>query len=165
MITKDQFRLQMERLIDTFGDRFPAQRELMIWESVDDLEYSQVIRIVDSFIRKSKTAPLPADFGEAVALERKSTGSKTYALGELQPRETCRCLDCADSGFIRLERIAGHQAWAKFETGSAPCHCDRGALISRNQKYNLGPQFNDAWRSSYKILPAYESRVSTMSNK
>lgn len=164
MITREQFRLQIDRLTDTFGEKnFPDQRSAMIFDYVCGLEYETVIAIVDSFIRSSKYAPLPADFSEAVKEATKGVGAREHALGEIQPKEIARCWDCADSGFIRLQRIDSYEAWAKFETGSAPCHCSRGKelILKAKQKAKnpteLGPQFNDDWKKIYKIMPEYEN--------
>ncbi len=153
-ITRDQFQLQIDRLTDTFGgNKFPDQRSAMIWDDVSDLPYETVIAIVDTFIRNSKFAPLPGDFSEAV----KACGIqiKRYALGETQPREIARCHDCMDSGFIRLTRNETFEPWAKWESGSAPCHCHRGKMLIEAGKrkpkdpIDLGAQFNDSWLRSY----------------
>lgn len=155
-ISKDQFYLQTERLVNAFGERsFPEQRTLMIWESVSGLEYGTVIKIVDRFIRESKTAPLPVNFFEAVKAES-GAGPKRYALGEIKPKELAQCLDCGDSGFIRLERKDEFEEWAKWQIGSAPCACYRGReLVESGRKHNFGPRFNEEWKKSYKIISVY----------
>ncbi len=160
MITKDQFYLQMDRLKDCFGDhKFPDQREAMLWEMVHGHDYAVMIYVVDMFIRNAKSAPLPAEFAEAIG--KVSTGSKKYALGEIQPREIAKCHDCADSGFIRLERNETFEKWAKWITGSAPCHCDRGRLLiaagtrTKPTPTDFGPQFAEHWLKSYSIVPSY----------
>jgi hypothetical protein len=173
-ITRDQFYLQIERLSDTFGEKyFPEQRTLMIWETVSDLEYNTVIAVVDAFIRNSKHAPLPSDFIEAVRDATKNTKRK-YSLGEIQPREIAQCFDCGDSGFIRLKRNETFETWAVWETGSAPCHCYRGKmLIDAGQRkpknpIDLGPQFGEHWKNSYTVLAEYENSTSnsdTVKNK
>lgn len=159
-ITREQFHLQIDRLVDTFGDRhFPDQRVQMIWEVVDGLSYQTVIAIVDSFISESKHAPLPVDFKKAV----RESGHKArqYALGEIQPKEIAKCWDCGDSGFIRLKRKENFEEWAKWQTGSAPCYCFRGKQLieagKRNPKgpIDFGPQFNDRWKNSYEIISAH----------
>ncbi len=160
-VRREQFQLQIDRLSDTFGDKhFPEQRVLMIWEVVEGLDYGSVIALTDGFIRASKFAPLPSDFSEAAKDFKRS--SRRYALGEIQPQEIARCLDCGDSGFVRLTRKDGAAAWAKWATGSAPCHCGRGrellfkAANRAKGPLDLGPQFSQAWESSYAVVPAYE---------
>lgn len=163
-ITREQFRLQMDRLCDCFGDKyFPDQREMMMWDSAENHEYPTVIAVVDSFIRTSKTAPLPVDFSNALS---ESGGKKfKYALGELRPIEICQCMDCADSGFIRLKRKEQFAEWAKWQTGSAPCHCHRGRMAieaaARKPKHplDLGPQFGDRWRNSYSVVSEYKQAM------
>lgn len=159
IINREQFRLQMNRMIDTFGDRyFPEQRELMIWECVEGLPYYTVIRLVDKFIRGAKHAPLPQDFSEAVASEMRAGGVRRLTLGDIHPREMSQCWDCADSGFIRLLRNSEHEDWATWPAGSAPCHCSRGRDLIAKAKfknYELGAQFCEHWKQSYTIVPAY----------
>ncbi len=161
-ITRDQFQLQIDRLADTFGDRFfPEQRTLMIWDYVRGIEYSIVISIVDGFIRGSKTPPLPSDFSQATAEVARSSGRK-YALGEIKPREICKCFDCADSGFVHVIRIDGHDEWAKWENGSASCHCPSGReLIAAAKRMksptDLGSQFSEHWKKSYRISPEFSA--------
>lgn len=158
-ITRDQLSVQLDRLIDTFGDKaFSDQRIALIWEIVNGLEYSQVISIVDGFLKKSRHAPLPDDFSQAAKDFRRS--SRDYALGEIRPREIAQCLDCGDSGFIRLSRNTEFESWAKWQTGSAPCHCARGDQLieaARRMKspMELGPKFNENWLKSYSVIPAY----------
>ncbi len=158
-VRREQFNLQIDRLVDTFGDKhFPEQRILMIWEVVEGLDYNSVIALVDGFIRGSKFAPLPSDFSEAAKDFKRTV--RRYSLGEIQPKELAQCRDCADSGFIRLERRENAQPWAKWATGSAPCHCGRGKELiykcsKRKNPLDLGPQFNSAWDTSYRIRPEY----------
>lgn len=160
-ITKEQFQLQIDRLCDAFGDnRFPDQRVRMMWDSAEENDYGVVIGVVDSFIRGSKYAPLPSDFSLAI-FEATIGTKKKFCLGEVQPEEIAKCKDCGDSGFIRLIRNQAFEEWAKWETGSAPCHCYRGKMAidaaKRKPKNStdLGPQFADFWRSSYSIISAY----------
>jgi len=157
-INHAQFRLQVDRLVDTFGERaFSDQRETMIWEMVQGLDYDFVIAIVDSFIRGAKQAPLPADFSEAIAKAEKH-GAKLYRLGENRPKEIARCRSCADSGFARVVRKDGADAWAKWSHGSAPCHCARGRELieagrrMRPSPFDLGGQYGDHWTKSYRII-------------
>jgi hypothetical protein len=158
-IDRYQFKLQMDRLIDVFGEKhFSEQRELMLWECCRGVRYPLVIAVVDNFIRKSKSAPLPIEFAEAIAAAEKTAGDKRYFLGEIQPKAIAKCFDCGDSGFIELKRKPEHEEWAKWGSGSAPCHCARGKLVSENKKHELGPQFSDRWRSSYTVIPAYTGR-------
>lgn len=84
----------------------------------------------------------------------------SFALGEIQPKNIAKCWDCGDSGFIRLRRLPEYEEWATYESGSAPCHCDRGlALIAagklRKPPIYFGPQFNELWTKSYEIDPAW----------
>ena len=164
MITRDQFRLQMERLKDAFGDhKFPDQREVMLWESSEGHDYGVIIHVVDMFIRNSKTAPLPSEFAEAVGKAANSLGARKFALGEIQPSDKAKCWDCGDSGFVRLVRNETFAPWAKWSSGSAPCHCLRGRdLIAAGKRMrpspvDFGPQFSDDWHSSYSINPSWES--------
>lgn len=156
MITRDQFALQIDRLIDTFGEKaFSAQREHLIWESVDGLEYANVIAIVDEFIRNSRHAPLPGEFSKAASDYRKH--NKRYALGEVKPMELANCKDCLDSGFVLVTRKSEFQRWAKWQSGSAACHCERGreliqAGLRRKSPIDLGSQFSDHWSTSYDIV-------------
>lgn len=168
MTTREQFLIQMDRLKDTFGERhFPNQRTAMIWDMISELEYQILISIVDSFIKRSKYAPLPIDFSEA--LKEYEPKQKRYSLGELQPKEIAKCWDCADSGFIRLERLEKFDKWARWHSGSAPCHCHRGKqLIDAGKRMkrpiDFGPQFNNSWLSSYKIINEYEELSGVISN-
>ena len=152
-VTRDEFQFQFSRLIDAFGDKgFSEQRELMIWSILKNLPYVAVIGIVDNFIRCAKYPPLPADFSEAVS---KCGVKGEMILGDIQ--EIAKCQDCDDSGFVRLERLPQHDAWAKWIQGSAPCHCNRGSMLIEAGKrmkpkaHDAGPQFNDYWRRSYRI--------------
>lgn len=159
MITKEQFDAQLGRLIDTFGDRaFSEQRAYMIWKTVSHLTRDDFQDIVDNFIRCAKQAPLPAEFSEAVS--KKGGRGGVLVLGELRPKETALCHDCADSGFVRLWRKDGADDWAKWVIGSAPCHCQRGAelieVAKRKRKVDLGPQFSDYWRRSYSVMRPYD---------
>lgn len=162
MITREQFQLQIDRLTDTFGDKaFPDQRVSMIWESAQEHLYPTVIAVVDQFIRNSKSAPLPGDFAEALSASKSE--KRKYALGELRPKEICQCMDCADSGLIRLTRKESFEEWAKWSSGSAPCHCFRGRMAieaaARKPKHplDLGTQFSDHWRNSYSVIREYEA--------
>jgi hypothetical protein len=149
------FDSQFVRLRQAYGERyFTIQHSEIIWRYVGELSLGEFSDVVENFIAESHKAPTPSQFSEAVKIYRKS--KKPYALGELQPNPFCR--DCGDSGFIRLKRIVGFEPWAKFETGSAPCHCNRGkmaieaALKIKGSPIDLGTQFNDCWATSYKII-------------
>lgn len=88
---------------------------------------------------------------------------KKYALGQIQSKDEAQCWDCADSGFIRLTRKEVYEPLAKFESGSAPCHCDRGravisAALRKSPPLDLGPQFNELWLKSYEICPEYTEK-------
>lgn len=156
-IDQYQFKLQMDRLIDAFGDKpFSEQRELMIWESCKGSSYNLVIAVVDDFIRKSKAAPLPIEFAEAIAEAEKASGLVRHHLGEVRPKEFAKCFICGDSGFVRLKRNKEFEAWAKWQIGSAPCHCTQGLKVTKNKKHDFGPQFAEHWLKSYTTLPAYE---------
>lgn len=156
MINRDQLRIQLDRLADTYGDKsFSAQREELIWEAVEGLEYAQVIKIVDEFIGKSRNAPLPNDFSEAAKQYTKS--KNRYALGEHKPHDEAKCQDCLDSGLVELERNQKYESWAKWAQGHAPCHCSRGsevmaAGLRRKNPVNFGPQFNVRWLDSYRVV-------------
>lgn len=160
-VSHDQFTIQITRLKETFGEKvFSEQRKLMIWNALQELEYQELISIVDSFIRSAKHPPLPIDFIEAA--KGYYRGKKKLALGEFAPKAQAKCFDCGDSGFIRLVRRDQFQPWAKWHRGSAPCHCDRGfkAIIAAGKmkpSTNLGPQFRDDWCNSYEVYPAYRS--------
>lgn len=165
MITKDQFRIQIDRLCDTFSDNaFSDQRVAMIWDIVDGLAYPTVIAIVDGFISSAKHAPLPDDFKKA-AHGFSGKQKRNYALGEVKPFEEAHCKDCGDSGLIRLQRKYGHDEWARYDSGSAPCHCHRGAeLIEAGKRrakepIDFGPQFGEHWLKSYGIVSSYTGRV------
>lgn len=160
IINRDQLKLQIDRLVDVFGDKnFSEQRELMIWEAVDGLDYFQVVSMVDNFIRSSDRAPKPSEFSEcARGLNREKT---KYSLGEERP-DGYRCADCRDSGQVHVSRIEGHESWAKAPSGYAPCHCDRGrqAIIAAKRTLyptDLGAQYGPHWESSYRILRGTES--------
>lgn len=157
IVSRAQFDLQVDRLSDTFGDRyFPEQRTLMMWDAAKGKDYDAIIGVVDNFIRCAKQAPLPAEFSVAVSEATKGS-QKKYALGDLQPKEIASCRDCADSGFIRLLRNKEYDEWAKWQCGSAPCHCYRGKALGIAAKKaksscDLGPQFGEHWRKSYSVL-------------
>lgn len=161
MITRAQFQIQIDRLVDTFDDRyFSDQRVHMMWQAADGHEYHTVIGVVDSFIRSSKQAPLPADFSAAFAEISRNSGHRKYSLGEIQPEEICKCFDCGDSGFVRVIRKPQFEEWAKWNAGSAPCHCDRGEKLieaAKRQKSptDLGGQFSEHWMQSYSVMPAH----------
>lgn len=165
IVSRDQLSLQLDRLIDTFGDKaFSDQRVALIWEVVEGLEYSQVIAVVDEFLKRSRYAPLPGEFSDALKDARRSR--RQFALGDLQPIEIAKCWDCADSGFIRVVRKRDYESWAKWDSGSAPCHCHRGRMAieaARKLKspIDLGPQFSDRWRTSYEPNPAYTEHSTT----
>lgn len=159
-VRREQLEIQLDRLEQTFGDKaFSEQRALMIWNAVSHLDYQSVIGIVDGFIRSSKFAPLPQEFFEAA--KGYEAQSKNYSLGECVPREIARCLDCGDSGFAPVVRRHEFEAWALWESGSAPCHCSRGAEMLEAGKrrkpkpIDFGSQFNDRWKLSYSISPVY----------
>jgi len=159
MIAREQFDAQLNRLIDTFGDRaFSEQRSFMIWKIVAHLDREDFQEIVDNFIRCAKHAPLPAEFSEAVG--KRGGRGLALVLGEMRPLVEANCKDCCDSGFIRLHRSEGAETWAKWAVGSAPCHCVRGAELieaaKRKRKVDLGPQFADHWLKSYSIIPPIE---------
>lgn len=164
-VTRDQFSVQLDRLIATFGDKaFSDQRVHLIWEALDGLDYANVITITSGFIRESRYAPLPADFAKAAREFRRNR--RLYALGEIQPAASCVCMDCGDSGFVRVARKDSHEAWAVWRIGSAPCHCDRGRqLIEAGRRMrsptDFGPQFEDRWLKSYEIMPAWDNREQT----
>lgn len=153
MINKDQLRIQIDRLVDTYGDKpYSEQREHLIWLAVEGLEYGQVIKMVDSFISEMRMAPLPNDFSLQAKLYTKN--KNRFALGEAQ--ENPICFDCRDSGFVELVRKTEYEPWATWQSGSAPCHCVRGEQLiaaGKRQKHptHFGPQFSDAWRTSYSI--------------
>jgi hypothetical protein len=153
-VTRDQFALQMDRLIDAFGEKaYGAQREHLIWEAIDGLAYAQVIAMVSDFIGRMHKAPLPKDFSDAAAVCGRD--KKRYALGEYQPLEQALCRDCADSGFIRLLRKDAFEKWAKWDTCSICCHCDRGAKAKdaamRMQRPTEIARFDDRWLTSYAV--------------
>jgi hypothetical protein len=155
MIRREQLSIQIDRLVDVYGDKsFSEQREHLIWQAVEGLEYAQVIKMVDVFISEMRMAPLPNDFSLAAKLYTRNKNH--FALGEEQPHETAKCNDCLDSGFVNLSRQEPHEEWAKWANGSAPCHCARGEQLiaaGKRQKSptHFGPQFSDAWRNSYSI--------------
>jgi hypothetical protein len=168
-ITRDQFRLQIDRLVDAFGDRaFSEQREHMIWEIVKPFDYPPIISVVDDFIRGSRHAPLPADF--VTSTRSLGRGSRAYALGEIQPIDMAKCWDCGDSGFIRLRRKPTFDKWAKWDIGSAPCHCTRGwqlieTGLRRKVPLDFGSQFSDYWRNSYEVMPAYSGHTTVTNDE
>ncbi len=149
MITRDQLRLQIDRLCDTYGDKpFSDQREHLIWEAVEGLEYAQVIKMVDEFISRMRNAPLPNDFSEAAKLYGRA--KERYALGEDKPIEEANCKDCLDSGLIRATVPSDVYQKGGRVSGFAPCHCQRGAQIiaaglRRKHPIHFGPQWRPDW--------------------
>lgn len=126
-VSRGQLDVQLERLEECFGERhFGEQRSRMIWLAVEGLEYGDVITIVDTFIKRSKHAPLPQEFTDA-AREYKRTGRS--ALGEDQPNPNCH--DCRDSGFM----------WVTYrgKSGWGPCACDRGRQLIEADRRRTRP--------------------------
>lgn len=144
MINRDQLRIQIDRLIDTYGDKaFSSQREELIWEAIQGLEYAQVIKMIDEFISRMRNAPLPSDFSESAKQYSRKVG---YALGENKPIEIANCKACLDSGLkgVKVQRDTYEKGG--FVSGYGPCHCDRGAeLIAagkrRKNPIDFGGQF------------------------
>lgn len=152
-IQREQLSLQIDRMVDVWGEKaFSDQRELSIWETVEGLEYSQVISIVDGFIRTSRYAPLPQDFKEASREFTRAT--KRYALGENWPHDLALCKDCLDSGFCYVTRNENYEPWATAPGGNAPCHCNQGKRLieaARRKNTDLGGQFGPHWENSYRL--------------
>lgn len=158
-MTDGQFKIQLDRLKIAFGEKpFDHQRLYLIRDSLRHLSYEQFERMVDRFIREKKPndPPLPKDFAEIAKIE--GGQKRKIALGEYYPQELAECWDCGDSGFIRLVRNEDYDEWAKWDRGSAPCHCDKGRQVSQNKKHNLGLQFNETWKKSYSVLPCYTAQ-------
>ncbi len=154
-ITRDQMSLQIDRLVDVFGEKaFSEQRQHMIWEVLDGLDYKLVIGIVDMFIRANKYAPLPVDFSKAC--EGMDRGGMKRQLGEYAEHPACG--DCHDSGFVSVERKDEHEEWARCAGGSAACHCERGRQVlftlrnSPKHPVDLKCQWGPQWEASYAIV-------------
>lgn len=162
-VTKPQLDIQIDRLIETFGEKFfSSQRIVMIWDAVEGLEYASVISIVDEFISSAKHPPLPKDF--SIAAKDYKRDLVSFSLGEHAPFESAKCLDCGDSGFVHIERKKEFEPWARAHSGSAPCHCNRGrgaieAMKRLRRPVHLTRQFGPDWELSYKILPVYSAHT------
>lgn len=66
-----EFNEQVKRLSDTYGAQHYRQERLSIlWGQVRDYGADWFKRVVSGLISLHRQAPLPADFGEAIALER-----------------------------------------------------------------------------------------------
>lgn len=72
-MTQIDFDIEMKRLVEVFGPQmFSKGRLALIWSSCASLSRESFRRIVDGFIRTMRTAPLPRDFTESAAHERKN---------------------------------------------------------------------------------------------
>lgn len=164
-MTIECFNVQMARLRETFGARaYPSTREELIAKALKHLDDAAITTLITGFIASAKHAPTVEDIAKGA---REFNSQKhTYALGEHRPREIAKCFDCADSGFVRVKRLANHATWAKWHEGSAPCHCYRGKLAIEAAKrlrspVDLGAQYNHLWRSSYEIMPYHSAQPPT----
>ena len=150
-MTREIFDQQIGRLRVRWKNAFDPEFVSLLANRIGDAPNDAFVEVVNSIIgsRPVSKPPLIEDFTTPLKAYARS-GRKRYALGEPQPNASCR--DCQDSGFIRLVRKPEFESWARFHTGSAPCHCGRGKLVSQSAKHDFGPQFNDRWLKSYDIL-------------
>lgn len=156
-MNREIFDQQITRLKTRWKNSFDPEFVSLLALKMAYVSNESFVETVNAFIgdRPVSQPPLLQDFIKATGASQRSSESRRYQLGEIRPKNLCECRDCGDSGFIRLSRKPQFEAWARYESGSAPCHCSNGRLVSQNTKYNLGPQFSRAWESSYQVVPTY----------
>ncbi len=158
-MTKELFVVSMKRMANCFGQNFyNTERTEAIWQLCKIHEDDVFYKTCNRLINNSRMPPLPKEIADMARTVASTTGSVTteLALGEYRPKEISKCYDCADSGFIRLTRIDTFEPWAKWQSGSAPCHCGRGELVSKSNYRLYGPQFKEFWEKSYDVNPIYQ---------
>lgn len=156
-MNREVFHEQVKRLQTRWKNAFDEEFVALLGAKMYAVSNETFVDVVNQFIgdRPVSKPPLLQDFMQATGAASRSSTKKVYHLGDIRPKALAECMDCGDSGFVRLRRRASHDEWARFEVGSAPCHCKQGKQVSLNQKYNLGPQFNRLWEKSYEIISEY----------
>lgn len=164
-MTHECFVVNINRIQREFKGTFGQSRLEMIKKRFIPVDDGEWIKICDSIIAYERSLPTLKEF-EKYGLETLLSRKKhTYSFGEIQPKEIAKCWDCGDSGFIRLTRKQVFEAWARWATASAPCHCPRGIeLIEMGKRtkssHDFGIQFSELWLNSYEINPAYGEEAS-----
>lgn len=126
----NQFDIQMARLIGVYGDRaYGGERIKILFEMLRDWEPWWFEHQVTHFIINSRTAPLVADFREAMDQERARLAALTQ-LEKLQaedlPPNPNACIYCGDSGVLMCIHEKKTGFWA-FK-----CDCSFGKSDPRS---------------------------------
>jgi hypothetical protein len=125
-VTEAEFQKQMNRLAETFGAAsYKGDRVTMLWRRVKDFSSHWLERTVDGFVLGSRQAPLPADFEEAISLERERVWKAKKSDGLHEVRASYSCGVCKDTGVYVCSHPHKGGMWG-FR-----CHCERGIADAR----------------------------------
>lgn len=121
-----EFDAEMRRIGDTFGKKnYDLARTEMIWGFVREMEAKQFKSIVNHLIGSSRRAPLPVDFKEAAAAERRnSTGARDALSSDIK----CSC--CKDVGTIQAWRRGVRFKHASTFSFRCPERCEASLALT-----------------------------------
>jgi hypothetical protein len=114
------FDTQIERLKETFGDRFYSDsRKALIWSFVKDMTDNWLQSLVNKFLSSAKNPPLPIEFQDAVRSEREKSqpGLRFPTLNEIHPSENSIFSkeDIAEIFEMIRKRLRGEISCAQLE--------------------------------------------------
>ena len=135
-MSKEQFDIQIRRLIDCYGDKtFNDQRLMQFFTAVKDLPYLRFVRIVDHIIRNQRYAPLPKDFYEAARGERNAMHSENRYTTDsgFNHRYEPDCPLCGDTGELDVVEKGDPNK----HTWVIACKCRKGAESVWHTKHEL----------------------------
>ena len=135
----EDFRTQMERLEQTFGEKaFNKHRLALIQRTLYGLPFDSLRKIIDHMISSFRYAPLPKDFKEAASKERAALPKPKSDEVRVMTFDCDTCLDC---GFNAV-RADGKYYFVR-------CRCDLG----RATEFGFIPQWEMEYGRSMDLVP------------
>jgi hypothetical protein len=118
-VTKEQFAVHMQRLVDTFGDRaYPPERMKLIYQEVADFGDTWWKLEVDKLIGNHRIAPLLSEIREAAAREREGRAYREKMKHRVESENAYKRLSREELSTIfrgLKKRISGEMPDQEFE--------------------------------------------------
>jgi len=135
-MTEGLFKVQIKRLIQTFGDKaYPEPRVALLWDKVKFYNGTDFDKFISSCIMDCKFAPIGKEFNEFAQEQSKKIDEfkKEERLSRIMEGKTCGY--CGDEGLILVTKKEDGSKWA--------FGCDECKTISDNPKIlNYGDKEN-----------------------
>lgn len=105
-MTAPEFKHQMERLISAWPHSYPEERIGLIFSEISDLPISWMIRTVDQFIGRARSAPLVPEFRAEAEKKRRfqAQADQPHNLAADDPRKNSIFSDADASMMLDMTR-------------------------------------------------------------